>query len=498
NLKILVSARMYPLAKTIVDYLFKENNSNFQKDEILFYRGRVYNALNEPLVGAEGYKSLIEKFPNSSYIKSAKMRYALSLQYAGQFEKSVQYVTENRIFSSQNEENVFKFWSYYLGKNYKKSNSILNEIQKSTGQDTTLFAKSFYWQFALKKFHPETNFNGKAGVEGKNLENFAASTTNYPYPIFARTFLNKPKENYNMMVEDSIQLKELGRFEKLIDDGFCKANKKNKSCSANKAVKNKLFLIPELVQAHLNQFAILQIKPLLNQSLNKKEELKLAYYSYLVSDINTTNKIINRNEKFDIKRFEFEKLSEDKKVLYKLNYPLAYWSRIQRASNLLKLDPFWLLSIMRAESLYNTNAESHVGAVGLMQIMPYTGVKILNYLTEPDDKFSVSMLRDPDKSIVFSAWYLKILLENYQGNYILATAAYNAGPAAINRWLKQNPSFNTVEFLENIPYNETKKYVSMILGSMDMYSRIYLNRPLALRFNVNKPLLDLQHTDDLF
>ena len=67
-----------------------------------------------------------------------------------------------------------------------------------------------------------------------------------------------------------------------------------------------------------------------------------------------------------------------------------------------------------------------------------------------------------------------MLLKIYKGNYLLATAAYNSGPEAVNRWIGQNNSLSIDEFYENIPFQETKKYVSKVMGYLDIYYRVQL------------------------
>src|SRR5690606_34554481 len=120
---------------------------------------------------------------------------------------------------------------------------------------------------------------------------------------------------------------------------------------------------------------------------------------------------------------------------WEVYYPLAFSDLVQKYGEEFDVDKLLTLSIMRAESRYNVHARSWVGARGLMQIMPYTGARIAKLLGEAD--FEVEDLSDPEVNIRFSSFYLRKLLSYYQSNPVLAVAAYNAGPMAVDRWLNQ-------------------------------------------------------------
>ncbi len=143
------------------------------------------------------------------------------------------------------------------------------------------------------------------------------------------------------------------------------------------------------------------------------------------------------------------------------------WPVIVLISESLNLDPLLLASVMRTESGFSREATSYVGAIGLMQIMPHTGARLAVLLG--DDNFSLEYLRDPYVNIAYGAFYLKKLLGRYQGNIPLAVAAYNAGPTAVDRWLKLSNSVEIDEFVEMIPYQETRRYVKKVVASLSQY-----------------------------
>ncbi len=118
-------------------------------------------------------------------------------------------------------------------------------------------------------------------------------------------------------------------------------------------------------------------------------------------------------------------------------------------------------SIMQVESGFRPYVVSPVGASGLMQIMPKTGALIANNLG--DGSYAEKFLFNPSRNVAYGAYYLRFLLEYYRGVMPLAIAAYNAGPAAVDRWLARCRDCEIDEFVEWIPYRETRLYVKNVL-----------------------------------
>jgi tetratricopeptide (TPR) repeat protein len=134
-----------------------------------------------------------------------------------------------------------------------------------------------------------------------------------------------------------------------------------------------------------------------------------------------------------------------------------------------KADPLLVAAIMREESTFNPKAVSHSGALGLMQIMPATGDFIAMKLrTRAPDRAG---LLDPETNIRYGAWYLGYLAKRFNSNPILTIAGYNAGPRAAARWAKSaTPGpLNSDEFIESIPYAETRRYTKRVLRSYTAY-----------------------------
>lgn len=149
----------------------------------------------------------------------------------------------------------------------------------------------------------------------------------------------------------------------------------------------------------------------------------------------------------------------------RLVFPLPYEELIEKYSKQNDLDPMIVLSLIKQESAFDEQAISSSGALGLMQLMPTTALDV-------DPNVLRSELLDPETNIRIGTAYLKRVLNRFKGNLVLALAGYNAGPTAADRWFKAPTApKNVTEFVETIPYRETREYVSSILRNYFWYSR---------------------------
>lgn len=136
-----------------------------------------------------------------------------------------------------------------------------------------------------------------------------------------------------------------------------------------------------------------------------------------------------------------------------------------------RVDPFLVAALIREESVYDPRALSPVGAIGLMQLMPDTGRRVARAAGLSD--FSVDQLYTPDVNLTLGVRYLGDLLDRFAGNPAYAVAAYNAGPEAVTRWLESGPPRAIEEFIEEIPFVETRAYVKRVLRSAWLYHAFY-------------------------
>jgi len=168
-----------------------------------------------------------------------------------------------------------------------------------------------------------------------------------------------------------------------------------------------------------------------------------------------------------------------------LRFPVTYLSQVQSNADRQELDPAIIFGLIRQESMLDQNARSAVGARGLMQIMPETGQQIARTLNEPWQ--AESSLFNPDVNIKYGAFYYKQLLNRFNGHFALATAAYNAGPNRVSKWLPNDRSVPADVWIETIPFKETRKYVTSVLS----YAIIYQQRIRRNALKMTRLLFDV-------
>lgn len=150
-----------------------------------------------------------------------------------------------------------------------------------------------------------------------------------------------------------------------------------------------------------------------------------------------------------------------------IRYPLPYQASFKQFSTDARIEATWAYGIARSESLFMRDVRSSAGAIGLMQLMPATGKSVANRIKLPYS--GLTTLIDPESNIRLGTSYLGEMADRYGGNPVLATAAYNAGPRRVDAWLPQQGSIDARTWIENIPFNETRKYVKRVLAAQAIF-----------------------------
>jgi soluble lytic murein transglycosylase len=154
---------------------------------------------------------------------------------------------------------------------------------------------------------------------------------------------------------------------------------------------------------------------------------------------------------------------------------LAYWEIVQKKAREADIDPHLVVALIRQESLFDNRARSPAAALGLMQLLLSTANRVAKQLGLPAP--SNEKLFDPELNLTLGTQYLQSLLRRYSSNWFKAIAAYNAGEAAVDRWEKDIVTDDIEEFVERIPYLETRQYVKLVLRNHRIYKTLYNQDP---------------------
>ncbi len=152
-------------------------------------------------------------------------------------------------------------------------------------------------------------------------------------------------------------------------------------------------------------------------------------------------------------------------------FPKAYWTDLKRFSGATGLDPYLVASLIRQESEFNPSAVSRANAVGLMQLLPKTGKAVAREVKLK--KYNASQLYTPAVNLQLGTYYFRDMVNKFGGRFEYALAAYNAGSDRVEDWLGQGKYRDPQEFVESIPFTETREYVQAILRNASVYKQLY-------------------------
>lgn len=224
----------------------------------------------------------------------------------------------------------------------------------------------------------------------------------------------------------------------------------------------------DLIAIGLNQWATWELYEIerrtaqqshLNTLISRYESIESYYRSAYISYVYFTRQRIKEGMK-------------DGKPIWLGTYPRAYERSVSNFSRSYNVPEEFVWAIMRAESQFKPDIKSPVGALGLMQLMPYTAGQVAKMLSFSE--FTTPQLFEPATNIRLGTRYLQRLLKQFEQTVPLAAAAYNAGPHRVRAWLKSfGNNLDMDEFVEHIPYLETRNYVKKVVHNYFVYRQLY-------------------------
>jgi soluble lytic murein transglycosylase len=158
-------------------------------------------------------------------------------------------------------------------------------------------------------------------------------------------------------------------------------------------------------------------------------------------------------------------------IYWQLLFPRPYWSELTANAEKNGLDPYLVASLIRQESEFNAGAVSHANAYGLMQLLPSVGKSLAR--KQGIKGFSTAQLLNPSSNLQLGTINLRQVLDRYSGQQEYALAAYNAGDVPVRQWQSAGEYKDIAEYVESIPYTETREYVQAILRNRQIYRALY-------------------------
>lgn len=169
---------------------------------------------------------------------------------------------------------------------------------------------------------------------------------------------------------------------------------------------------------------------------------------------------------------------------WRLAFPMPYQEDVEKYARENDVDPYMVAGLIRQESEFNARVVSHANAYGLTQIVPSTGRDLSRRVGMR--AFTTAMLFDPAVNLRLGTYYLKILLKSFGGRWEDVLAAYNGGGSRVTKWRRFGEFNEQAEFIETIPFDETRDYVQSVLRNASVYRRLYEGKVASVH-STNEP-----------
>jgi soluble lytic murein transglycosylase len=382
-------------------------------EEALYSGGNMYLLKHDAKQATYHYSLLVKMFPNSSYAASAHWRAA---------------------------------WMNYRLHNYTEAARLMDE--QIEGYPAGIEVPSaLYWRGRIYE-DEEHNF-----AQAMNYYRvLATSYINFYYAGLARQRMNVLKGQAGTAEPSSV----LNAVRKPVVPFLTGELPENEP----HLIKAKL-----LANAALNEY----IGPEIQSSPTADEWGALAQAEIFVSYGEYTRSL--QSMKRSGVSFFTLPMDEVPTIYWKLLFPQPYWAELVANAQKNDLDPYLVASLIRQESEFNAGVVSRANAWGLMQLLPSVGKSMAK--KQGIKHFDANLLLNPTINLQLGTENLKMVMDRFGGQAEYALAAYNAGDVPVRQWMSSGDYKDIPEFVESIPYTETREYVQAILRNREIYRALY-------------------------
>jgi soluble lytic murein transglycosylase len=385
-------------------------------EEALYSGGNMYLLKHDPKQATYHYSLLVKMFPNSTYASSAHWRAA---------------------------------WMNYRLRNYSEAARLMDE--QIEGYPLGIEVPSaLYWRGRI--YEEEEHNLGQAMNYYRAL---SGRYVNFYYAVLARQRINVLKGQAGITPPAAV----LDAVPKPPDNDLTGELPENEP----HLIKARL-----LANASLNEY----IGPEIQASSTSNEWGALAQAEIYVSYGEYTRAL--QSMKHSGISFFSLPLDQVPTIYWKLLFPQPYWADLVANAEKNGLDPYLVASLIRQESEFNAGVVSHANAYGLMQLLPSVGKSMAK--REGIRGFNANELLNPAVNLQLGTANLKQVLDRFGGQTEYALAAYNAGDVPVRQWMESGSYQDIPEFVESIPYTETREYVQAIMRNREIYRMLYASR----------------------
>lgn len=437
--------------------LFRQKKYKEAADEFL-KAGDIYNTARAQYRAGEleAFKTTVAKMASAEDKRAGSLLIALASKKRrqGKPEEALEiYNNVKKQYPSLDEEALWGIaWTYYRSGDYNAAGSVLTELNAR-------YYSSMYLYWKARCVENADAAESVSGKEESAASIYKKAKTSTDFYSLLSHLKDKNDETYPHNILD-------------VPADLSMSNNELIAAAAAPQQSSHLaapHITPDVARAAERSDILLSLgmKEDAFSELTRASRLTsnphvLAYLAYKLQEAGAYKRAITLISQVANQKNASHKLETD--INYML-YPLAYWSVVRDISDKYGVSPFILLSVMREESRFDPDATSVAGAVGLMQIMPETAHRLAVYKINTAGK---PKIREVKTNITIGAYYLHFLLKEF-GSFPVALAAYNAGPDKVKEWLKEGNYKAHDEFIEDIPYDETRNYVKRVLLTYSAY-----------------------------
>lgn len=474
--EFLLSSRQYVLAYDLLSYLkgAKKFGKGFSRAHLFVLLGRAANQQGRYKEGEQAYHTAFHRSPRDRMARRAYEGYLISLHYQGKYIEELnalnRFVKRRLVHMPRQTLDWQRFWLAYLAGHNKNARSYAVRIFKTNAASSQRSVRAQYWLARIDEKE------GKWFSAQSAYKSITEKTPRSHYAVFARWRMKLRDQAGAESAEENLMIPDSARMA-IMPDGIV-------------SLPQDVALVISLVDLGLYDYARYVLAKLDVKNVSPDAILLLFDAATRAGSVRWA--VLRALGEVDFSSEtgpELNSFVEDLKKrqnLWDNAWPYAWSDIVFEVCKHFSLPVEAILGIMRAESMYRPDAVSYVDAQGLMQIMPRTAHRVAAVAGHGD--FEAASLRQPEVNIPYGGFYLHRLMEYYNGNILLSLAGYNAGPLAVNSWIRQNPGLAIDEFVENIPYDQTRFYVAKIMRYMDIYRWIWSQGETGLTLNMPERL----------
>jgi soluble lytic murein transglycosylase len=403
----------------------------YQVGQVLWNRHDNTQALNY-------FKQVIERYPTSPYVERSRYAVADIHESFGRKQEAIAlYTTVMKSFpNSQVYDDAASrlAWLYYSNREWGQAYATFQNLA-SSARDSAFRTAGLYWQ-------------------ARTAEKLGDTET--AVRLYRQIFDGSEESYYQ-----ALAMRGLLRAGIAVDDPKTNAFPTTPEADPplTPEIAFHLSRARELAAISLNRLAVMELNEVDRLSKNHPRLRPLLMHEYF------KNQAYNRSLAI---ANQLPSSSSDRNLF---RFPIAYWEMIQQKAQERELDPYLILALIRQESLFDPRARSPATALGLMQLLPSTAARVAKQIGMPPP--SNEQLFQPEINLTLGTQYLKDLMQRYSNDWFKAIAAYNAGESAVDRWEKELATDDVEEFVERIPYSETRGYVKLVMRNHRIYKRLY-------------------------